>query len=148
MDESEYIKDRLDDQINWYNKKSMKNQKAFKGFQLCLIILAAAIPLLSGFMAQEKAPAILPYIIAALGFFVTIISAILGLYKFQEIWTSYRTTCETLQREKFLYLTKTDPYSDDNAFNELVERVEMLLSTERMSWAALMKKSEKKNENQ
>ena len=110
MDESEYLKDRLDDQINWYDRKSIKNQKYYKLFQLILILSAAAIPLLSGYLVQKETSTYLPYIIGALGFFVAIITAILSLYKFQENWTAYRTTCESLQHEKYLYLTKTERF--------------------------------------
>ena len=142
MNEEEYLKNRLDDQINWYDRKSTNNQKYFKRFQLILIISAAAIPLLSGYLGQEETTTYLPYIIGALGFLVAIITAILSLYKFQENWTAYRTTCESLRHEKFLYLTKTNPYKGKNAFNLLVQRVEILISQENSSWAEIMKKTE------
>ncbi|MCZ6703611.1 MAG: DUF4231 domain-containing protein [Ignavibacteria bacterium] len=144
MDESEYLKNPLDDQIDWYYRKSAKNQKYYKLFQLILIVSAAAIPLLSGYIDKEIS---LPYIIGALGFLVAIITALQGLYKFQETWTAYRTTCESLQHEKYLYLTKTNPYVGKNAFNLLVQRVEMLISQENSSWAEIMKKTEEKEEN-
>lgn len=147
MDESEYLENRLDDQINWYDRKSTKNQKNFKRFQLIIILSAAAIPLLSGYLGQQETSTYLPYIIGVLGFLVAIITALLGLYKFQETWTAYRTTCESLQHEKYLYLTKTNPYSGKNAFNLLVQRVEMLISKENSSWAEIMQKTEEQNEN-
>ena len=147
MNEEEYLKNRLDDQIDWYDRKSAKNQTYYKLFQLILIISAAAIPLLSGYLAQEKPPVNLPYFIGALGFLVAIFTAFQGLYKFQENWTAYRTTCESLQHEKYLYLTKTDPYRGKNAFNQLVQRVEMLISKENSSWADIMKKTEETEEN-
>lgn len=146
MNEEEYLKNRLDDQIDWYDRKSSKNQKNFKLFQLILILSAAAIPLLSGYLGQEGTTPYLPYIIGVLGFLVAIITAILSLYKFQENWTSYRATCESLRHEKYLYLTKTEPYRGKNAFNLLVQRVEMLLSKENSSWAEIMKKTEDQNE--
>ena len=145
MNEEEYLKNRLDDQINWYDRKSAKNQTYFKLFQLILIISAAAIPLLSGYIEKELS---LPYIIGALGFLVAIITALQGLYKFQENWTAYRTTCESLRHEKYLYLTKTNPYHGKNSFNMLVQRVEMLISKENSSWADIMKKTEEENENE
>ena len=148
MNEEEYLKNRLDDQINWYDRKSIQNQKTFKRLQVILIFAAAAIPLLSGYLGQEKPPAILPYFIGGLGFLVTIITAILSLYKFQEIWTTYRSTCELLQHEKYLFLTKTDPYHGENAFNLLVQRVELLMSQENTSWTEIMKKIEKQNEKE
>ena len=47
MEEAEYLEQRLDDQINWYDKKSSANQAAFKRLRLIEIIAAAAIPLLA-----------------------------------------------------------------------------------------------------
>ena len=146
MNEEEYLKNRLDDQINWYDRKSIKNQKYFKLLQLILIISAAAIPLLSGYIRPKEMSVYLPYIIGVLGFLVAIITAILSLYKFQENWTAYRTTCESLRHEKYLYATKTNPYHGKNAFNLLVQRVEMLISKENSSWAEVMKKIEEKEE--
>lgn len=147
MDEKEYIKNRLEDQIDWYDKKSSKSQKNFKRLQLILILSAAAIPLLSGYLGQVGTSDYLPYIIGTLGFLVAIITAILSLYKFQENWTAYRTTCESLQHEKYLYLTKTNPYNGKNAFNLLVQRVEMLISKENSSWAEIMKKTDEQEES-
>jgi hypothetical protein len=148
MNEEEYLKNRLDDQIDWYDRKSSKNQKNYKLFQLILILSAAAIPLLSGYLGQEGTTPYLPYIIGVLGFLVAIITAILSLYKFQENWTAYRTTCESLRHEKYLYLTKTDPYKGKSAFNLLVQRVEMLISKENSSWAEIMKKPDEQNEKE
>ena len=148
MNEEEYLKNRLDDQIDWYDRKSSKNQKNYKLFQLILILSAAAIPLLSGYLGQEGTTKYLPYIIGVLGFLVAIITAILSLYKFQENWTAYRTTCESLRQEKYLYLTKTDPYKGKSALNLLVQRVEMLISKENSSWAEIMKKSNEQNEKE
>ena len=49
MNIQEYIEKRVDDQINWYDEKSRKAQKWYKGLQLLEIIIAALIPLLSGY---------------------------------------------------------------------------------------------------
>ena len=148
MNEEEYFKNRLDDQIDWYDMKSSKNQKYYKLFQLTLIFSAAAIPLLSGYLREDGTTPFLPYIIGVLGFMVAIITGVLSLYKFQENWTTYRTTCESLRHEKYLYLTKTDPYAGKNAFNMLVQRVELLISQENSSWAKIMKKTEEQNEKE
>ncbi len=50
MNPEEYINVRLQDQIDWYDKKSISNQKWFKRFQLTAFVLAAAIPFLSGYI--------------------------------------------------------------------------------------------------
>ena len=144
MEEEEYLENRLDDQINWYDRKSTQNQKTFKRLQIILIVAAASIPFISGYVDDLK---YLQYLLGGIGVLIAAITGILSLYKFQETWTAYRTTCESLRHEKYLYLTKTNPYVGKNAFNLLVQRVEMLISKENSSWAEVMKKTEEKEEN-
>ena len=45
----EYISTRVDDQIEWYDKKSMKAQKLYKRSQFAEIIISALIPVLTSF---------------------------------------------------------------------------------------------------
>lgn len=144
MSEEEYLKDRLEDQINWYDRKSIQNQKTFKRLQIILIVAAALIPFISGYVDRLV---YLQYVLGGIGVLVAAITGLISLYKFQENWTTYRTTCESLRHEKYLYLTKTAPYTGENSFNVLVERVEMLISKENSSWGEIMKKAEKQNEN-
>jgi hypothetical protein len=144
MDESEYLKERLDDQINWYDRKSIKNQRTYKVLQLVLIVSAASIPFISGYVS-DKLP-VLNLLLGAIGVLITAITGILSLYKFQENWISYRTTCETLRHEKFLFLTKTDLYNGTDALNLLVQRVESLISKENSNWFEIMDKKNNKEQ--
>ena len=145
MNEEEYLKNRLDDQINWYDRKSSQNQKTYKRLQFVLIISAASVPFISGYVDNLS---YLQYLLGGIGVLIAAVTGLLSLYKFQEIWTTYRTTCESLRREKFLYLTKTDPYIEKNAFNLLVQRVEALLAKENSSWVEVMKKTEGQKEKE
>ena len=145
MNEEEYIKNRLDDQINWYDRKSSQNQKTYKRLQFILIISAASVPFISGYVDNLS---YLQYLLGGIGVLIAAVTGLLSLYKFQEIWTTYRTTCESLRREKFLYLTRTDPYIEKNAFNLLVQRVEALLAKENSSWVEVMKKTEGQKEKE
>ena len=45
-DFQKYLKERYEDQINWYDKKSMLNQKLYRYLQGFVIILAAITPVL------------------------------------------------------------------------------------------------------
>jgi hypothetical protein len=136
MEQEEYLKNRLDDQIDWYDRKSMQNQKWFKRFQVVSIIAAASIPFLSGYITETNIAMKLP--VGVLGVVVAAITAILGFYKFQENWLAYRTTCESLRHEKYLFLTKSEPYDSEDAFKLLVARVEGLISKENTNWHSYM----------
>ena len=49
----EYIDQRLSDQINWYDRKSSRNQRWFKRLRFAEIVAAATIPFLSGFAGNS-----------------------------------------------------------------------------------------------
>src|SRR5262249_47680461 len=85
----------------------------------------ATIPFLSGF-AGNSFP--IKITIGTLGLLVAVIASLLGLLHLQEHWIAYRTTAEVLRKEKFLFLTQTEPYDKGDAFHLLVQRVEALLS--------------------
>ncbi|MGH7808100.1 MAG: DUF4231 domain-containing protein [Thermodesulfobacteriota bacterium] len=142
MSEDDYLKDRLEDQIRWYDKKSQCNQKLYKVLRGVEIGAAALIPLLIGYVTQDSV--CLKITVGAFGVLVAIIAGLLSLGRFQELWIEYRVTCESLKHEKYLFLTKTDPYDEDNPFPLLVKRVESLISREYTNWAQYMKKSDKK----
>lgn len=132
MTEKEYLTDRLEDQITWYDKKSCWNQKWYKRLKASEIVISALIPFASGFILE---PLWGKYLIGTLGLTVTILASLMSILKFQENWISYRTTCETLLHEKYFYETKTGPYSEEqNPLSTLVERVENLISKENTCW--------------
>jgi Protein of unknown function (DUF4231) len=127
----QYIEQRLDDQISWYDRKSGANQLWFKRLRFAEIVAAAIIPFLSGFAGGSL---LIKIAIGALGVVVAVIASLLALLRLQEHWISYRTTAEALKTEKFLFLTQTQPYDTGNAFHLLVQRVEALLSKESAQW--------------
>jgi hypothetical protein len=132
MNEEEYISSRVDDQIGWYDKKSQKAQFWFKWLRGIEILSAAAIPIIAGF-AQEPFPVTL--VVSLLGALIAVISSAVSLNQFQENWTEYRTTCESIKHEKFLFLTKAQPYHEEEPFRLFVQRVESLISKENSAWS-------------
>jgi hypothetical protein len=144
MDEAEYIEYRLEDQIDWYERKSGLNKKAFQRCQLTQLVMAALITL-SGVITSSQFPMV-SYIVPSLGAIIAIISGVLGLYKFQENWLEYRTVSESLKHEKYLFLTRSEPYHEAVPFNLFVNRVENILSEENSKWAQTIKEVAKEKE--
>jgi hypothetical protein len=139
----DYVEQRLNDQISWYDRKSSTTQRWFKRLRFAEIVAAATIPFLSGFADDSFQ---IKIAIGALGVVVAVIASLLGLLQLQERWIEYRATAEALKTEKFLFLTQTDPYDKDDAFHLLVRRVEALLSKENAEWAqSMMKPSKEEN---
>jgi len=76
------------------------------------------------------------------GAIVAILSGLVSLFKFQEKWTNYRTTSETLKHEKYMFLTKTSPYHEQDSLSTLVYRVESIISRENSDWNSFFNKKD------
>src|SRR5215467_150828 len=139
MPDSDPIMDRLEDQISWYDRKSMTNQRTFKWIKVTEIIAAALIPFLSGFHIRETA-----WVTAGLGVLVTVLEGLLHLNQYQQNWITYRSTCEALKHEKYLYIGKAGPYAKEEGSHALLaERIESLVSQEHAKWASIQQQDQK-----
>jgi hypothetical protein len=130
---------RLEDQIDWYDRKSRAAQRTFKRIKVVEILAAAVIPFLAGINFPHDKLAI-----AGLGVLITILEGFLHLNQYQQLWGTYRSTCEALKHEKFVYLAKAGPYkgaADPHAL--LAERIESLVSQEHAQWNAFQQQSGK-----
>src|SRR5262245_4218228 len=136
----EYVEQRINDQIAWYDRRSITNKRWFKRLRFAEIVAAATIPFLSGFASKSSS---IEVAIGALGVFVAVIASLLGLLQLRVHWIEYRATAESLKKEKFLFLAQTEPYDKGNAFDLLVQRVEALLSKENTEWLQSMMKPAK-----
>ena len=124
---------RLEDQIDWYDRKSIANQRTYKQMKVVEILAAAIIP----FLAALRNPNI-GMVTGALGVLVTVLEGMLHLNQYQQNWINYRSTCEALKHEKYTYLGKASPYANvPDAHALLAERVETLVSEEHAKWASL-----------
>jgi len=131
MNVDEYLKNRVDDQIDWYSAKSAWNQKRFKQFRVAELALASLIPVITVLQLDVNCMKI---IVAGMGAFIAVIAGILSLFKFQENWVEYRAATEALKRERFMFLTGSGPYQGDDRLQALVARVENLLGAENEKW--------------
>jgi hypothetical protein len=124
---------RLEDQIAWYDRKSRSAQRIFKRAKIVEILAAAVIP----FLAAVS----FPYdklVTAGLGVLITILEGVLHLNQYQQLWNTYRSTCESLKHEKFVYLADAGPYAGAaDAHALLAERIESLVSQEHAQWSSI-----------
>jgi len=66
---------------------------------------------------------------------VLVCNLLLRVNAYEQNWINYRSTCEALKHEKFLFLAKAGPYKDaTTAVTQLAERVESLVSVEHAKW--------------
>lgn len=130
-----YINERLDNQIEWYDKKSSSNQSRFKRCKWAEMALGGIIAVLTPAITACE---LIKYIIATSSAGIVIVVALHGLHNFHENWIEYRKTSELLKNKKYTYLNKAGVYKellDDDRFILLVERCESIISHENINWA-------------
>jgi hypothetical protein len=122
--------DRLEDQVGWYDRKSQGAQRAYKRLKVLQLVAAAAVPVVA---AAEAAA----WITAGFGGVVLVLEGVQQLGQYQSNWITYRSTCEALKHEKYLYLAGAGPYSNsEDRSMVLAEHVEGLVSQEHARWVS------------
>jgi hypothetical protein len=129
--------ERLEDQIEWYDRKSITNQRGFKRVKAAQLIAASTIPAVA---TLEFHPAVA----ATLGAAVVVLEGFQQLNQYQQNWSSYRSTCEALKHEKYLFLANGGPYAaTDDSRALLADRIEGLISQEHAKWISARKEVDK-----
>ena len=120
--------ERLDQQLDWYERKSQFNKRAYLWLKVAQIVVAAAIPAVVAAGASAA-------VAGALGAVVVVLEGLQQLFQFQQNWIGYRGTAEALNHEKFLYEGGAGPYAEpDGRERLLAERVGALISQEHAAW--------------
>lgn len=133
-----YLSGRYKDQINWYDKKANQNQWWFKALNIYVILTSIVIPVLIS--ALDTSHLVIKILITIVSGTIALAAGVNNLYKFHENWINYRTTCETLKKEKSYYDGGVDAYSSINDKKALfVERVESIISRENTLWLITQK---------
>ena len=135
-DRKEAALERLEDQIQWYDKQSSKNQNYYKGLKIITLIFTGLVPVLAAF-------SLAPQVIGIFGFLALVCEGLQQLNQYQANWISYRSTCEALKHEKYLFLTLAGHFrGTDDPISLLAEHVEALVSVEHAKWISDRRKVE------
>ena len=129
-----YLKERYQSQLDWCDEKAIRNQRLCA--QLGLIGTSALTPVLlvSHFLEPVWWLAALALVSAVAILLIT------GTWEHgnisgEEHWLSYRSTCESLRFEFYIYQVGTKLYRDTpDKDARFVERAEKILSCERGAW--------------
>jgi len=133
MNQADYIKDRIDCEIDWYSKKSSRSKRAYRALRVFSAAMALSIPVMSGFLNDGNARS-LKVVLAIAGAAVAFCEGLLALYKFRDNWTSYRSAAEGLMQHKYLFATGAAPYGGSGAFALFVQNAEGIMAGERIQW--------------
>jgi hypothetical protein len=122
--------DRLEDQIGWYDRKSIRAQRDYKRLKVLQLVAAAVVPV----VAAADATA---WITAAVGGVVLVLEGVQQLGQYQQTWINYRSTCEALKHEKYLFLARAGSYAGSpDPTRLLAEQIEGLVSQEHAKWVS------------
>lgn len=123
---------RLNDQRNWYDKKSQHCQRWYKRLKIAQVSLAVLVP------ATSLLPSDCAKITASLfGVLIAVLEAVQQMNQYSTLWVTYRATAERLKHEQYLFLSAAGPYkamTDADRLIALAERVEEHVSTEHANW--------------
>ena len=108
-----YIKNRVLAQIKWYDKKAIDCQKLYKRLSYFSIILTSIIPILT-ILGQYTAVKIL---IATISAAVSVISYIITINTYKELWIQYRSNCELLKSELHKFINKIGDYNTQDIYD-------------------------------
>lgn len=120
---------RLEDQLRWYDTKSLAAQKSYRLAKVIQLVVGAAVPVVALASTYDT-------LTAALGGTVVVIEGVQQLYQWQTNWVLYRSTAEALKHERYLFLAQAGPYVGDDREKVLAERIEGLVSQEHAKWTA------------
>lgn len=133
---TEYILERFNASIKWYDDEAGKSKKYYLTLRLLTVIGGAIVPV---FINLD-----LPYLDAittVISLFVVLAVSIDSVYHYGDQWSTYRSTEQFLRREYFLYTVNEGLYKgldDEPAFQLFVERIEEAIAAENSSTLGIL----------
>jgi Protein of unknown function (DUF4231) len=142
MSTSDVVIDRLESQLEWYDKESAHGKRMFKLLKTATLAISVSIPLNAAFATRY--PAIVGVITGVMGAGIALLEGLQQLNQYHQNWITFRSTAEALKHEKFLFLSTAGPYAAaSNPKAMLAERVESLVSQENAKWTAALEQTPK-----
>ena len=140
--DDETVRRRTENTLLWYIRKANRSRAAYYIATVISIAASAAIPVINTLGAQNNGgfsfKDTLISLIAAIG---GVAVSVCTLFNFKEAWNRNRRYAEALKSECFLYATRVEDYSGDDALQIFIRKLEGLASEESKSWAEANKKN-------
>ncbi len=144
-DFQKYLKERYEDQRQWYDRKAVSQKRKYVFMQWSLIILSAVTPVL---IAVDESELISQWLPICTGALVAIGTAALKTFNYQENLINYRTTCEAMKREYHYFIAKAGGYRKSTDPQTLfVERIESLINAENAKWLTNLQVTDNSEQN-
>lgn len=139
---SQYMSERLEPQIRYYERGANAAKRKHFAIQTTVVGLGVFLPVVVNLSAQIEARQVqLAALATAVSLVLAFLNGIANLRKHGDLWLQFRITEELLKREKFLYLTRSEPYEESDRDVRFVASVEALISSEHNRFHSLMEEA-------
>ncbi len=129
---------RLQQQIAWYDRESMRAMAYYKTIKILQLVAAATVPVLAGLGASG-------WVTGSVGSAIVVMEGIQQLFRYHEYWHSYRAACEALRRETWIFEARAGAYrAAEEPDTLLAERLHEITSQESARWMSI--RAEEKND--
>jgi hypothetical protein len=144
-DVDSYLRERVEDQIKYHDRKAVENQRRYRRLAGLSIGATALTPLLQALGVAVSPPSLdepLSVVFMVLPIAVAVVAAVatvtLSAFKNKQSWLVHRSVCEALRREAHLFRYRAGHYAGAKAPEALfVERAEALMASESKDWREL-----------
>ena len=151
---SNYLVNRLGDQMIWYDRKSGFFKRLWVRNQTTIIILSALIPFLVGLIGVggDQYPWVdigMKLVVGAAGVAIAIMEGLNALHQSRELSVEYWTASEQLKQEFSYFLGNSGVYAglDENAsYSKLIANTEIIMAGQNNRWAEIARKDEKEGQ--
>jgi hypothetical protein len=129
MDIEQYLKERVNDQLNWHNHSASKARIKYVRIEWILIIFASLTPIfvvLNYNFPKDHWIQWVPLVSSAL---VAMLTGGMKTFRYDERYKKYRDITERLSKEKFQFLNSAGIYYENEKANAVfIDTVERILT--------------------
>jgi len=132
----DYVKERYENQLEWYSKSATKNKKWYRRYQVGIAVLSAVVTVTVAIGMNDNADAVWHIASLITSASVTVLVTLQKTLRFHDNWVEYRTTAEDLKKERYYHDFLCGDYATAESPDTLfVERVEGLISQQNTQWS-------------
>jgi hypothetical protein len=128
----EFAVTRYNDQLNWYSRKADSYKKITHIVSSAVVVMSILLPVATSVFPCEWK---YRWISLVLSLGIGLATGLAGVFRWRDLWISYRATEESLKREYSFYFVKTGVYRDcEDPVEVFMNRIETILSDEHSKW--------------
>ncbi len=143
MDPANYLEERVEDQLRYYEKSANKAKRVYTRIQIAIIVLGLLVPVVVNIPTDwnngVELDLAIRIAVTIMSLALAILNGVSNFRKYGDLWLSYRMTEELLKHEKFLFLARAGKYSEaETAYSEFAQTIESILSAEHNKFRSLV----------